>query len=107
MPRKKHRHRADGEHFSLDIPFNRTLRTTGCLKKPKPIATRAASLGAFEICAQTVSLGCAHLRISFIRLRNSRKPIESSIRFEDKTSAMGCMEFFGRDNQAECLSPAI
>ena len=25
MPRKKHRHRADGEHFSLDIPFNRTL----------------------------------------------------------------------------------
>jgi len=52
------------------------LRTTGCLKKPKPIATRAASLGAFEICAQTVSLGCAHQRISFIRLRNSRKPIE-------------------------------
>ena len=25
MPRKKHRHRADGEHFFLDIPFNRTL----------------------------------------------------------------------------------
>src|SRR5215469_1864120 len=25
MPRKKHRHRADGEHFSLDIPFNRTI----------------------------------------------------------------------------------
>src|SRR6516164_8599021 len=42
---------------------------TGYLKKPKPIATRAASLGAFEICAQTVSLGCAHQRISFIRLR--------------------------------------
>jgi|SRR6516164_11590106 len=26
MPRKKDRHRAEGEHFSLDIPFNRTYR---------------------------------------------------------------------------------
>src|SRR6516225_5073819 len=25
MPRKKDRHRAEGEHFSLDIPFNRTF----------------------------------------------------------------------------------
>ena len=72
------------------------LRTTGCLKKPKPIAQRAASPGDFEICPQTVSLGCAHRGISFIRLRHSRKPVKSSIRFEDKTSAMGCMEFSGR-----------
>src|SRR6516165_4122236 len=40
------------------------LRTTGCLKKPKLIALRAASPWAFEICAQTVSLSCVHQRIS-------------------------------------------
>jgi len=83
-------HRAD---FRL---FWTSLRTTRCLKKPKPIALRAASPWAFEICAQTVSLGCAHRRISFIRLRHSRKPVGSSISFQDKTSAMGCIEFSGR-----------
>src|SRR5215469_6816970 len=72
-----------------------TLPTTGCLKKPKTIALCAASPWAFEICAQTVSLGCAHQRISFIRLRHGREPVDSSIRFEDKTSAMACMKFSG------------
>jgi len=72
-----------------------TLPTTGCLKKPKTIALCAASPWAFEICAQTVSLGCAHQRISFIRLRHGREPVDSSIRFEDKTSALACMKFSG------------
>ena len=39
------------------------------LPEKKTTALRAVSPWVFEICAQTVSLGCAHQRISFIRLR--------------------------------------
>ena len=36
------------------------LRTTGCLKKPKPLRATAGSPWAFEICARTVSVTCVH-----------------------------------------------
>ena len=40
-------------------------------------------------------------------LRHSRKPVESSIRFEDKTSAMGCMKFSGGTISHGLSNPVI
>src|SRR5215469_8270174 len=53
MPRKKDRHRSEGEHFSLDIPFNRsagrTQMTHQCGRKRLDHGRRRKRTGRFSL----------------------------------------------------------
>src|SRR6516164_10126972 len=105
MPRKKHRHRADGEHFSLDIPFNRTATNDGLPEKLRIHRDARCIFLDFLNCARAVSLARVHRQSSFMRLRRAASWL--SLHFDGMTSAMSCSEFSGGTVQAgwDCDEP--
>jgi hypothetical protein len=57
MPRKKERHRAQGEVFSLDIPFNRTLPVTAFEKVLYDLLFRTSAETLLEVARNPRHLG--------------------------------------------------
>src|SRR5215469_13082564 len=106
MPRKKHRHRADGEHSSLDISFNRTATNDGPPEEIRTSRYPLPLLGRSQFASEPTLTPAYIGEFRSSESDTAASRLSSRFVLKIETSAMSCTGFSGGTGQRAELEVA-